>query len=321
MSELTFSSPGVYVEELPEPMMIIGASADIAGFVGYTQKGPVNEAIQVHSWSQFVDEFGGFAFAAPMPMAVYAFFANGGSICNVVRIAQQDQIAAKAVIGDLTFTASIPGDWGNMIAVQIDNSPPGSATQSDGFTVQVLGKSGASGLISTLIEEYVRLNDREIVTVGGEDFHVLESYTIADASEAVPIEERINGLSQFVRVAVSASATRPDNTATPVGLAGGYGNWNDTPLVVAPALKAMEPVKDVSLIVAPDIAMIDDVTQQRKIALEMLELCGARQEYPWFAILDAPCGLDPNDLVNYVDGAAGKGFVAGVALPTRDGGP
>jgi len=57
------------------------------GFLGESSKGPVNEAVLVTNWSQFVKTFGDFAQCSPyLAHAVYGFFNNGGSRCFIVNV-------------------------------------------------------------------------------------------------------------------------------------------------------------------------------------------------------------------------------------------
>ncbi len=82
-----YLSPGVYVEEVDKgskPIEAVGTST--AGFLGVTDKGPVNEAILVTNWNQFAKTFGDFANSFHLANAVYGFFNNGGSRCFVTNV-------------------------------------------------------------------------------------------------------------------------------------------------------------------------------------------------------------------------------------------
>ena len=57
----SYLSPGVYVEEVDrgsKPIEAVGTNT--VGFLGESAKGPVNEAVLVTNWSQFVKTFGDF---------------------------------------------------------------------------------------------------------------------------------------------------------------------------------------------------------------------------------------------------------------------
>jgi len=84
----SYLSPGVYVEEVDrgsKPIEAVGTNT--VGFLGESSKGPVNEAVLVTNWSQFVKTFGDFAQCSPyLAHAVYGFFNNGGSRCFIVNV-------------------------------------------------------------------------------------------------------------------------------------------------------------------------------------------------------------------------------------------
>ncbi len=57
----TYLSPGVYVEEVDGGSKpIAGVGTAVAAFVGFAQKGPVNQLTLVTNWTQYVEAFGEF---------------------------------------------------------------------------------------------------------------------------------------------------------------------------------------------------------------------------------------------------------------------
>ena len=102
----SYLSPGVYVEEVDrgsKPIEAVGTNT--VGFLGESSKGPVNEAVLVTNWSQFVKTFGDFAQCSPyLAHAVYGFFNNGGSRCFIVNVGgggeEQELSAAPVGPGD-----------------------------------------------------------------------------------------------------------------------------------------------------------------------------------------------------------------------------
>jgi hypothetical protein len=84
----SYLSPGVYVEEVDrgsKPIEAVGTNT--VGFLGESAKGPVNEAVLVTNWSQFVKTFGDFKECSQhLAHGVYGFFNNGGSRCFVVNV-------------------------------------------------------------------------------------------------------------------------------------------------------------------------------------------------------------------------------------------
>lgn len=66
---------------------------DIAGFIGYAERGPLLAPIRLSNWREYLAVFGEplpFAYLGP---AVQGFFTNGGAVCHVVRVA--DPLAAQ----------------------------------------------------------------------------------------------------------------------------------------------------------------------------------------------------------------------------------
>jgi phage tail sheath protein FI len=91
----SYLSPGVYVEEVDrgsKPIEAVGTNT--VGFLGESAKGPLNEAVLITNWSQFVKTFGDFKDCTEhLAHAVYGFFNNGGSRCFVVNVGAPEQAA------------------------------------------------------------------------------------------------------------------------------------------------------------------------------------------------------------------------------------
>ena len=100
----SYLSPGVYVEEVDrgsKPIEAVGTNT--VGFLGESAKGPLNEAVLITNWSQFVKTFGDFKDCSEhLAHAVYGFFNNGGSRCFVVNVGAPEgvHVAPKAATGE-----------------------------------------------------------------------------------------------------------------------------------------------------------------------------------------------------------------------------
>lgn len=99
----SYLSPGVYVEEVDrgsKPIEAVGTNT--VGFLGESSKGPLNEAVLITNWSQFVKTFGDFKDCSEhLAHAIYGFFNNGGSRCFVINVgAPESAPAAKVQPGD-----------------------------------------------------------------------------------------------------------------------------------------------------------------------------------------------------------------------------
>jgi hypothetical protein len=132
-STLTFHGrlPGVDCD----PALPVGDQPirlDVAGFVGFAQKGPLDVAVPVEDASQYAAVFGGdlplaqdggAPVYAQLPTAVRSFFDNGGRRCYVVRVAGPDAIPGSWLVPGVqiwqangTVTPAVvesawPGSW------------------------------------------------------------------------------------------------------------------------------------------------------------------------------------------------------------------
>lgn len=134
-SGLNLGAPGVYRSPGGAPFVFAPIRLDIAGFAGVAPRGPVNEPVQVDSWSDFQRVFGGFGGTdgvsadRHLPYAVDAFFAQGGRRAFVVRVAPAgpntgtDDAAEAATahfrLGPYELAAANEGTWGDDLAVSL----------------------------------------------------------------------------------------------------------------------------------------------------------------------------------------------------------
>ena len=98
----SYLSPGVYVEEVDrgsKPIEAVGTNT--VGFLGESAKGPLNEAVLITNWSQFVKTFGDFKDCSEhLAHAVYGFFNNGGSRCFIVNVGAPVEAKQEQKQGD-----------------------------------------------------------------------------------------------------------------------------------------------------------------------------------------------------------------------------
>ena len=143
----TYQRPGVYVQETLNPIQpIVGPSSNSVGaFFGVNDRGPVVPTL-IRSWSQYLNAFGSWntSQSNALPLAVYMFFANGGSQCYVTRVTQGT--AATRTLSDrqvspaatLKVTAANPGAWGTNVNVTVS---AGSAADRFNLIVYYNGTS------------------------------------------------------------------------------------------------------------------------------------------------------------------------------------
>lgn len=134
---MAFQRPGVYVQETlnPVPNALGPNSESIAAFIGSNDRGPTTPTL-ITSWSQYATLFGTWndttvsGVTNDLPLAVYMFFANGGSRAYVCRATGTGAAQATRNFTDragtplntLNLKAKNAGVWGNNINITIDDS-------------------------------------------------------------------------------------------------------------------------------------------------------------------------------------------------------
>jgi len=90
--------PGVFVREISTaPQAVVAAPTAVAAFVGHSAAGPVQQPVEVRSWSDFVSVFGAPAARATLGPAVQQFFQNGGTQAWIVRLSPRTRAATTWV--------------------------------------------------------------------------------------------------------------------------------------------------------------------------------------------------------------------------------
>ncbi len=132
----SYLSPGVYVEEVDrgsKPIEAVGTNT--VGFLGESMMGPLNQAVLVTNWTQFVKTFGDFTQSTFLAHAIYGFFNNGGSRCYIVNVGAPasldltpaDKVAAAekagAVPGLESVESSVPKADNDARYIGKDNGP------------------------------------------------------------------------------------------------------------------------------------------------------------------------------------------------------
>lgn len=118
------SYPGVYIEELPSSVRTIaGVGTSIALFIGRAAQGPMNTPVRCLNFTVFENTFSTADAGGDLARAVRLFFANGGSECYVVRIAnganasdiQLQNEAGAATLTAKALSAGVVGDTVRLI--------------------------------------------------------------------------------------------------------------------------------------------------------------------------------------------------------------
>lgn len=217
-----YTTPGVYFEQVDRGRPTIGPlRTDIAGFVGYTERGPLFQPVKVNNWRQFLGVFGEPLSFAHLAYAVQGFFENGGAACHVVRIANRtpesgaatasvlidDQQLAPGTAPILRFFAShgqlydpvtqgpmiqdgqpqratSPGVWGNRLSISLY---PGGLGRSETL-------AGSTPLSNGLVTQVTNLSGLEVGSLVrvSQDSYVSPSLRLVVAIDAARRQVRWN---------------------------------------------------------------------------------------------------------------------------------
>ena len=140
-----FLSPGVFIEEVTSAVQTIAAvSTSNMGIVGFTRKGPTDEATLVTSSDQFFRLFGDLSPDTYMGLSVLAFFANGGRRCFVVRVMPSDAVASDVDIQSKTYDQQI--ETGTGVAVAFTKTALNTQLKVTSGASPVIGYNGQANL-------------------------------------------------------------------------------------------------------------------------------------------------------------------------------
>jgi len=208
-----FLSPGVFIEEVPSAVQTIAAvSTSNMGIVGFTSKGPTDEATLVTSSDQFYKKFGALTRNSFLPLSVLAFFANGGRRAFVVRVVPSDAVEADADLQSKQYDQQI--ETGDNVVVAFSKTAGTTTLKVNSGATPVVGKSSATGAVASFGIRWREtgtpvttdpLRDRDdlagIVNVTGQ-----ASYEFRIAPASIPAEAE-GDLEQFAVVPDTAGFT------------------------------------------------------------------------------------------------------------------
>lgn len=225
----TYLRPGVYVQETLNPIQPVAGAASntVAAFIGANDRGPVTPTL-VTSWSQYVNSFGSWNTVQNnnLPLALYMYFANGGSQAYVTRVAGSSSASATRTFQDgegspantLQLTAINPGTWGNNINISI------TASTITGYFNVIVYYNGATA--GNIVEQWTDV-----------------SMTATDPRYAVTI---INNNSTYITAIDSGStatgATRNPTTVSNAALTSGSDGSSVTGSTIVSALSAYDTI-------------------------------------------------------------------------------
>jgi phage tail sheath protein FI len=313
---MAYQRPGVYVQETLNPIApVVGPSSDsVAAFVGANDRGPI-VPILITSWGQYVNQFGSWNTTANnnLPIAVYLFFANGGSQAYVTRVVGSSAAVATRTLTDragtplntLNVSAKNPGTWGNNINISVSNSTVtgyfdlvvyynGTTTADivERFTDLTMISTDARYAVTTVngLSNYIGLSDANSATTGAsKNPSVVTNQSLATGANGSTITSSniTASLNLYDTIAQSLVLNVPGYTdATTVNLAISYAESRDDVFVVVDGAD-------------------DSVSNQLTLAASYTASSLAAVYYPRIVISDPTLGIGASSASTRPVGAGG----------------
>lgn len=300
----TYTAPGVYVEEVPSSQKVLTAAPTaVAAFVGFTASYPTDNANDpqglaprlVTSWTQFESLYGGFAAGCMLPMSVYGYFANGGSIAYICRVPNTEPAgepartalpAADRALGLPVAVESLEPDADITVQVSTDDVGDSDDDSAATFTLTVLEggvpvesfeglnfDKGDSNVATKVNATSTRIKvDFDLATDADLESQLeLVKPGLYDLEKAAPVPVPVNGR----KFAGSESARAGIN---------GLAVAEDVTMVVVPDLVTAATKEDGSL----------DLGLWKAVQTALISHC--EQHGNRMAVLDAPPGMTPQQV-------------------------
>ena len=281
----SYLSPGVYMEEVSSGSRPIEAAGTaVAAFVGFAEKGSLNQPTLVTNWTQFTQNFGGFIAGSYLAQAVYGYFANGGGSAYVVRVGSEagaEPPVRRAELpaaedGKTAFTVrALPaGAVGQPITVEV---APGAGPSDETFTLNV--KRGGA-VVESMEGLTVRRGPTNVATA------------VKQQSKLIEVEEtrgaRVATLPrQGVEVTLEATENTPAVRVEPDVYVGNSADRT--------GFAGLEAIDEITMLSVPDLmaakdrGLLDD-EGVRAVQDAMITHCELMRDR--VAILDTPPGLN-----------------------------
>jgi len=292
----TYLSPGVYMEEVSSGSKPIeGVGTAVAAFVGFAEKGPVNEPTLITNWTQFAQVFGEFIEGSYLAHAVYGYFLNGGGVAYVVRI------GADGADGDKpTAKAELAGPSG----------------QPAPFTAKALESGAAGDDISVEVADASEPNEDnfKLIVRKGKTEEVYDN--VSTKRGATNVVAKVKAESKLIALEEVKGSTAMTPARGKVTLSGGGNLPAPVQHVEAPdyigssadrtGFGGLEAVEEVTMLCVPDLMAahqrgLIDAEGVKAVQLAMIAHCELMADR--VAILDPPPGLNAQQIkewrVNY----------------------
>ncbi|GAA3553310.1 phage tail sheath family protein [Kribbella ginsengisoli] len=294
----SYLSPGVYVEEVSSGSKPIeGVGTAVAAFVGFAEKGPLDEPVLVTNWTQFVETFGQFTEGALLAHSVYGYFLNGGGTAYVVRVG---------------------GGPGQRSGEPVEPAARGTELPSNGSGKPLVVRAiegAAGGPLTVEVQEASEPADEtfKLVVRSGEDEEVFDNITTRRGpanvvtalrkSRWIAAEEVKGGALAVPETGSRTTVPRNEPVRRTAGAAEYIGDAEERT-----GFSGLEAVDDITMLCVPDLMTayqagtldLDGVKAVQSAMIAHCELMSDR-----VAILDPPPGLRPQQIKDWRLNVAG----------------
>lgn len=314
----SYLTPGVYVEEVDKgPKPIEGVGTAVAAFVGFAERGPVNQPTFLSNWTQFVQNFGNFIPGGYLAHAVYGFFNNGGTMCYVTRLPLSDADMQSADTTETTKRQNLPQLPAAQVAlparagagaISLDVTSVEAGAQGSNISIDVQPATAPEG-------KQPSEDEFTLVVKQGDREERFENVTFRKGRGARNVIDTVNNDSKLVRLAVREGAAQgvdamPAPGTYPLALSGEAAlpaasrKMIGTNMLVGDAsersgVNGLEVAEDATMVAFPDLMALyqagridmEGVQAVQQAMLDHAQLMGDR-----VAILDAPPGMSPQQI-------------------------
>ena len=317
----TYLTPGVYVEEVDKGSKPIeGVGTSLAAFVGFAERGPINEPRYIANWTQFVNTFGNFLPGGFLAHSVYGFFNNGGTYCYVTRLPMADQDGADsgltrreaaAVTRQLpTATAQLPAKAGGG-AAGLEITAREAGTAGSDIKVDVLPATAAEGQPPPPEDAFT------LQVKHGETTEKFENVSLRRGRNIRNVLDVVNDAtagSKLIRIAEREMPGTPVERmplpgAYPLSLPRDAAMPAERPKIGADVLvgdaakrtgvNGLEVAEDATMICFPDLMALYQsgrINMEQVQAVQQAMLDHAQNMHNRVAILDSPPGMTPQQI-------------------------
>jgi phage tail sheath protein FI len=279
------------------------AATAVAAFVGFTERYPTDDPSDpdglkprlVTSWTQFESLYGGFAPGCVLPMSVYGYFNNGGTIAYIVRVSNTAPAGAPATLalpsadralGAPLKVESLENDANITVAIEPVDPPEGAPEGPNNFKL-------------TVLEAGVPVETFDDLDLGSGDRNATKviNGTSTKIKVEIDLDDKVD-ISQLIDVLKPGSFPLEKAAPSPVAVNGRAFAGSES---ARTGINGLVIADEVTMVIVPDLitaATKDDGSIDLNLwkAVQTSLISHCEQQANRMAILDAPPGMGPQQI-------------------------